>query len=193
MDLDCRRSLGPLRRFEFVAPAANPVGFSNGMMMAAKRHPFVGELVNNLKRFNLHWFGLPYATVMFSTGCHYASVIHTVQKNRSALKILTGTKETPYLHRLNGDVVTPLFHHLGASSWHSFDAALIVSLGKIDGRVWSRGIGLVVFVCVLGIAVWVGMLRLRLGLRRSSSFSGRSHSCSEDLSMDELEESFKRA
>jgi mannosyltransferase OCH1-like enzyme len=65
--------MGPLRRFGFVSPAAHPVGFSNGMMMASKQHPFVGELVRNLPRFNLNWFGLPYATVMFSTGCHYAS------------------------------------------------------------------------------------------------------------------------
>ena len=76
MDLDCQRSLGPLRRFGFVAPAAHPSGFSNGMMMASRWHPFVGELVNNLPRFNLNWFGLPYPTVMFSTGCHYASYVN---------------------------------------------------------------------------------------------------------------------
>ncbi|KIN05910.1 glycosyltransferase family 32 protein, partial [Oidiodendron maius Zn] len=143
MDLDCRRSMGPLRRFGFVAPAAHPVGFSNGMMLASKRHPFVRELVRNLPRFNINWFGLPYATVMFSTGCHYASVIHTLQKNRSDLRILTGSKDAPNIHRLNGDVVTPLFHHLGASSWHSFDAALIVSLGRIDRGAWIRGVGFV--------------------------------------------------
>jgi len=73
MDLDCRRSLAPLQRFGFVAPAAHPIGFSNGMMMAAKGHPFVGELLRNLPIFDRNWFGLPYATVMFSTGCHYAS------------------------------------------------------------------------------------------------------------------------
>jgi len=75
MDLDCRRSLGPLRRFNFTAPAAHPVGFSNGFMMASKRHPFVGELVRNLPVYNWRWFGLPYPTVMFSTGCHYASYV----------------------------------------------------------------------------------------------------------------------
>ena len=73
MDLDCRRSLGPLRRFAFTAPAAHPVGFSNGFMMAARRHPFVGQLIRHLRKYDRNWFGLPYATVMFSTGCHYAS------------------------------------------------------------------------------------------------------------------------
>jgi len=43
------------------------------MMMASKHHEFVGELVHNLPAYNRNWFGLPYATVMFSTGCHYAS------------------------------------------------------------------------------------------------------------------------
>jgi len=73
MDLQCNRALGPLRRFDFVAPAAHPTGFSIGFMMASPRNEFVGELVHNLERYNRHWLGLPYPTVMFSTGCHYAS------------------------------------------------------------------------------------------------------------------------
>ncbi|RQM05923.1 hypothetical protein DH86_00002585 [Scytalidium sp. 3C] len=73
MDLHCLRSLGPLRRFAFVAPAAHPIGFSNGMMLASKHHPFVRQLVRNLPAYDRDWFWLPYATVMFSTGCHYAS------------------------------------------------------------------------------------------------------------------------
>lgn len=73
MDLECKRALGPLRRFEFVAPAAHPTGFSIGFMMASKRNEYVGSLVANLPRYNRHWLGLPYPAVMFSTGCHYAS------------------------------------------------------------------------------------------------------------------------
>jgi len=73
MDLRCRRSLGPLRRFDFVAPAAHPTGFSVGFMMTSKRNEFVGRLVQNLQPYNRHWLLLPYSTVMFSTGCHYAS------------------------------------------------------------------------------------------------------------------------
>jgi hypothetical protein len=73
MDLQCKRALGPLRRFTFVAPAAHPTGFSVGFMMASQRNAYVGQLVANLPRYNKHWLGLPYPTVMFSTGCHYAS------------------------------------------------------------------------------------------------------------------------
>lgn len=119
------------------------------------------------------------------------SVIHTLQKKRSDLRILMGPKDQPNMHRLNGDVVTPLFHHLGASSWHSYDAALIVSLGRIDRNTWLRAVGLAVFVSALGVTIWIGMLRLRLK-RRRVSLSGRSRS-PDPASFDGVEETLKRA
>ena len=95
------------------------------------------------------------------------------------------------MHRLNGDVVTPLFHHLGASSWHSFDAALIVSIGRIDRNTWMRGAAIVLLISALAVVAWVGMLRLRLKRRRTSS-SGRSRS-PDAASFDCPKENFKRA
>lgn len=65
----------PLRRFEFVAPAAHPAGFSIGMMLASQNNTFVNSLVESLPRFNHVFPLLPYVTVMFSTGCHYASYV----------------------------------------------------------------------------------------------------------------------
>ncbi|KAJ5434378.1 hypothetical protein N7491_004973 [Penicillium cf. griseofulvum] len=73
IDLACKRSLEPLRQFSFVAPAAHPAGFSIGMMLASPNHPFVKSLVNSLPMFNHVWPLLSYVTIMFSTGCHYAS------------------------------------------------------------------------------------------------------------------------
>ncbi|KAK4201947.1 family 32 putative glycosyltransferase [Triangularia verruculosa] len=167
MDLQCKRALGPLRRFEFVAPAANPTGFSIGFMMAEKRNKFVGELVDNLKRYNRHWLGLPYPTVMFSTGCHYASTIHAFFKgDRSKLKILGGIKGNKKLHMLSGPVNTPLFKHLGSSSWHSYDAAMIVNLGKsVGGSRWRLPIlflfaGGLFFLIIRRIRRRVGSLKV---------------------------------
>ncbi|KAK4155746.1 glycosyltransferase [Chaetomidium leptoderma] len=150
MDLQCKRAFGPLRRFDFVAPAAHPTGFSIGFMMASKGNTYVGKLVENLARYNRHWLGLPYPTVMFSTGCHYASTIHTFQPDRSELKILAGPKENPRMHNLNGRVSTPIFNHLGSSSWHSYDAAMIVSLGRNHG--WKLPL---VFIAAVGLAFFV--------------------------------------
>ena len=72
-DLSCKRSMGPLRRFNFVAPAAHPTGFSIGMMLARPNDTFVGEIINGLQPYDRAWLFLPYVTVMFSTGCHFAS------------------------------------------------------------------------------------------------------------------------
>ena len=73
MDLHCKRSLGPLRRFHFVAPAAFPTGFSISFMMAERHSEFVKQLIQNLKAYDRRWFYLPYPTIMFSTGGHFAS------------------------------------------------------------------------------------------------------------------------
>ena len=81
--------------------------------------------------------------------------IHALQKDRSQLRILSGTDENPNLHALNGDVTTPLFHHLGASSWHSFDAFLIVSIGKLGSKLlWIfAGVGALILVGFLAALV----------------------------------------
>lgn len=75
MDLKCNRALGPLRQFEFVSPRAHPVGISNSFIMASKNNDFIRTIIDNLERYNKHWFWLPYPTVMFSTGCHYVSYV----------------------------------------------------------------------------------------------------------------------
>ncbi|KKK21996.1 hypothetical protein P175DRAFT_0554903 [Aspergillus ochraceoroseus IBT 24754] len=134
-DLACKRSLEPLRQFDFVAPAAHPTGVSIGMLLASPNNSFVKALVNNLPAFNRRWLLLPYVTVMFSTGCHYASTIYTLQQNRTNLRILAGTPQLPNLHMLNGFVDTPLFRHFGSSSWHSKDARLIAFFKNMDQRI----------------------------------------------------------
>ncbi len=78
LDLQCLRPLDPLRQFNFVAVvAANPTGISNGFLMISPRHPFLKHVIQNLPRYNINWLGLPYATVMFSTGCHFLSYVPT--------------------------------------------------------------------------------------------------------------------
>ncbi|KAI9100395.1 nucleotide-diphospho-sugar transferase [Phlyctochytrium arcticum] len=125
MDLECKRPLDPFRKFEFIAPAAHPVGISNGFIMAAPTHPFLAQVVSQLPLFNLN-FGFPYLTVMFSSGCMYISAQHVTSPLRNEhLKVLGGKR-----NRLSGRVETPLFRHLGASSWHEGDAKLFSVLGK---------------------------------------------------------------
>ncbi|RAH43455.1 glycosyltransferase family 32 protein [Aspergillus brunneoviolaceus CBS 621.78] len=164
MDLACRQSLDPLREFEFVAPAAHPVGISVGMMLAAPNDAYVRALVDNLPRFNRRWALLPYITIMFSTGCHYASTIFTLQSNRSALRVLAGTPDHPTLHMLNGYVNTPLFQHLGTSSWHGRDARWIKFFAHCDQRL--SFLVIVVFLLSFVGAVCFCVARGRRAARR---------------------------
>ena len=107
--------------------------------------------------------------------------IHSLQKNRTDLKILSGTAENPNLHRLNGNVVTPLFHHLGASSWHSFDASLIVKIGRL-GASFSLLCCISVFLGVFFLVTsWGGLLHVRL--RGSRKLPPRSQSPVESKSL----------
>lgn len=139
LDLRCLRPLDPLRRFEFVSVAATPMGISNGFLMSSPRHPFLESVVKSLPWYNINWLGLPYATVMFTTGCHFLSYVsqfslrsianhfrtmHALFPGRNDLRILWGPNR---LHHLSGAVTTPLFQHLGLSSWHSFDGVVITS------------------------------------------------------------------
>lgn len=73
MDLNCERPLTPLREFDFVAAGAYPSGVSNGFIMSSPRLPFMGQVIQRLSAYDLSWFGLPYVTVSFSTGCHFLS------------------------------------------------------------------------------------------------------------------------
>ncbi|KAE8154343.1 hypothetical protein BDV25DRAFT_136037 [Aspergillus avenaceus] len=152
-DLACKRALEPLRRFEFVAPAAHPAGFSIGMMLSAPDQAFVKDLVNNLPVYDQVWPFLPYVTVMFSTGCHYASTIMTLQSNRKNVRILSGPPEHPKMHMLNGLVDTPLFHHLGSSSWHGRDVRFIAVFKNLDQRALFVGV-----LVALGRVIICGLL-----------------------------------
>ncbi|TPX62010.1 hypothetical protein SpCBS45565_g07116 [Spizellomyces sp. 'palustris'] len=125
MDLQCRRSLDPFRKFKFVAPAAHPVGISNGFIMTAPKNSFLRQLTSNLQYFN-RWYLSPYITVMISAGCMYVSSQHAIASDRSELMVLGGLN-----NKLSGNVTTPIFSHLGASSWHEKDAKVFKVLGKV--------------------------------------------------------------
>ncbi|KAJ6436350.1 glycosyltransferase family 32 protein [Purpureocillium lavendulum] len=119
-----KRALGPLRHFGFVAPEAQPTGFSIAFMMAGRRNPFILEILRNLMADNRPWLGMPDPTILLGTGCHFASFMHAAQMNRSSLKILPGP-----MHSLRGRATTPIFDHFGSSPRHSPEARLLVTLG----------------------------------------------------------------
>lgn len=89
--------------------------------------------------------------------------IFTLQENRSPLRILGGIPGSPRLHMLNGHVDTPLFRHLGSSSWHNFDAALINWMGHLQ-----RGWVLIYLSFLVSLLLTVFLTRRCLRRRRGS-------------------------
>lgn len=132
LDLKCERSLEPIRRLDFLAPEANPQGISNGFFAAKPLHPILLSAVEHLPGFNVNWVFLPYATVMASTGCQYFSTILAAIDMGDSDRVLAGPENEPHMHRLSGKAITPLFHHFGSSSWHSFDAKWFSSFTSVS-------------------------------------------------------------
>ncbi|EFP93384.2 uncharacterized protein PGTG_19402 [Puccinia graminis f. sp. tritici CRL 75-36-700-3] len=172
MDLECRRSLGPLRRFAVVNINASPVGVSNGFMMAQAQHPFLEQLIKNLKYYDRSWLGVPYFDIMLSTGPMFLSTEHLrfpASQRSTQLRVLGGRQ-----HRLHGSVVTPLFRHLGASSWHQGDAKLFL---KIRALVYQPFFSLMLLCGFIGGSVgWLVWKKqtTKQGVDRSWSQSSSS-------------------
>ena len=87
-------------------------------------------------------------------------MVHAYMRNRSELKILAGPPDNFKMHSLNGRASTPIFNHLGSSSWHSYDAAMIVTLGK--SKSW------VTPVLLMGGVVVAFLIIMRIKRRRSA-------------------------
>jgi mannosyltransferase OCH1-like enzyme len=136
LDVTCRRSLEPLRAIPWMTPAAHPAGVNNAFIQSRVGHPFLGKLLAALPNRDLSW-GLPYIENMFSTGCMFFSNMwmsyarsNIDSKNINKVYILADPQGDINPHMLRGVITTPLFKHGGASSWHGWDAAAIVLIGK---------------------------------------------------------------
>lgn len=160
LDIGCKRRLDSLLRFEAIVPKTIPVGVSNDLIFAAKGHPFMVQLMENLKRFN-HNFLMPYATVMFSTGPMFVSAVYRINADLHPPVVpstskdpqagFTGVRVLP--KSLYGKNAKPreapdaFFEHMYGSSWHEGDADFLIFL-RIYGR-WLMAFG--IFMVAYGL------------------------------------------
>jgi mannosyltransferase OCH1-like enzyme len=154
MDVGCRQSLDPLRRFPAILPRTDPFGLSNDVMMAAPNHALFENMILELSRWNWR-YGTRYPTVMFSTGPMFVDTItmNTIErrkgrggseegKQRDEVFVLPG--------QLYGNQPTSYFYHVHGSSWHGDDSAVILWIGQ--------HVGATVIVGCLLIGVGVGLV-----------------------------------
>lgn len=136
LDIECITPLDNLLRLPFLTPGAYPTGQNNAFILARPEHPFLGEVLEHVASRDLVW-PLPYVQNMLSTGCVFFSNRWMAYVSRSEgysadddrVYMLTDANGKLEPHMLRGIVATPLFVHGGASSWHQWDARLIIGIG----------------------------------------------------------------
>ncbi|GAB7360524.1 hypothetical protein MBLNU230_g8473t1 [Neophaeotheca triangularis] len=168
LDITCRVPLDSLTHLPWITPAAHPAGINNAFILARSGHPFLDKVIAAIAGQDLNW-GLPYVENMLSTGCMFVTNLwmeyarhereHAPEDKVYLLADENGNLEG---QMLRGAIVTPLFEHGGASSWHGWDAATIVLVGKHYQAVAGVAIALVVAgVLALGVKLLRGYGRRR--------------------------------
>lgn len=169
LDIGCTKRLDPLLPYNIILPRTKPVGVSNDLMFAEKKHPFMAQTIHNLISWDYSWV-LNYPTVMFSTGPMFLSFQYgiwnagnppTAEYPGGEVRILP--KSLYGKNALPEDVPNSFFTHYYGSSWHADDAAFIGFLGT-----WGK------VLMWIGLAVLVlGLVRLALAPHRRKSKFGR--------------------
>ncbi|TVY49508.1 Mannosyl phosphorylinositol ceramide synthase [Lachnellula occidentalis] len=128
IDLDdgCNRRLDPLLSYPAWLRRTIPTGISNDAMGSVAQHPFFTHVIESLASYNRNW-GLPYISVMYSTGPLFLSVMW---------KEYLGTKREPMEHVRT--LMPPeysknawsFFNISKGNSWHGKDAETIFWMGK---------------------------------------------------------------
>ncbi|EKD18001.1 uncharacterized protein L3040_004540 [Drepanopeziza brunnea f. sp. 'multigermtubi'] len=128
IDLDdgCNRRLDPLLSYPAWVRRTLPTGISNDAMGSVPKHPFFMRTIESLASYNRAW-GMPYITVMYSTGPLFLSVlwIEYMREHRpfsEHLRILMPDeyKGFPW----------SFFNISKGNSWHGKDAQTIFWMGK---------------------------------------------------------------
>ena len=128
LDVECVGDFDPVLRnvsqgAHTVARYTDPSGIAADTLMAKPRNPFFLHTISNLPAAN-GWYGVPYATIMFSTGPMYLG--HSY--NSYPCKEQIDTVPVSYL-------TETYFVHHHASSWHGWDGH-IITFFYTRGRMW---------------------------------------------------------
>ncbi|EME80721.1 glycosyltransferase family 32 protein [Pseudocercospora fijiensis CIRAD86] len=158
LDITCRVALdAPLEKetgvptlthLPFLTPAAYPAGVNNAFILSRPHHPFLTDLLRNLPSRDLSW-PLPYVENMLSTGCGFFGNVwmgfvlrreEKKKKKENRVYVLADRDGGMEGHMLRGRVVTKIFGHGGASSWHGWDADVLVFVGRHYHGVFGMGV-----------------------------------------------------
>jgi len=128
IDLDdgCNRRLDPLLSYPAWVRFTVPTGISNDAMGSVPQHPFFLRVIESLQGYNRNW-GIPYITVMYSTGPLFLSVIW--KEYIRGIIPASGRVRILMPNEYKGHKWS-FFNISRGSSWHNADARAIFWMGR---------------------------------------------------------------
>ncbi|MCJ1393804.1 hypothetical protein MMC18_006680 [Xylographa bjoerkii] len=127
----CARRLDPLNSYPAWLHRTLPTGISNDAMASIPHHPFFLYVIESLSAYDRDW-GLPYITVMYTTGPLFLSVLW--KNYMSSGKNIGDGKDGGRVRILMNDDYHQkpwsFFNTFMGSSWHGDDARFIFWMGE---------------------------------------------------------------
>jgi hypothetical protein len=128
-----------LQRYQCFLPQGTPNGITNYVIMCKRNSPFMRYLTSQLA-LSKGWYGIPYATVMWSTGPRLISRVYDSYGEKDSLFIMPGSE------------VRKNFRCLFGQSWFRIDGVIIhviVYPFIRMGLSWSYMFVIVTFIVLL--------------------------------------------
>ncbi|KFY59663.1 hypothetical protein V497_04150 [Pseudogymnoascus sp. VKM F-4516 (FW-969)] len=157
LDLDdgCARRLDVMLEYPAWLRRTLPTGISNDAMGAIPHHPFFQRVIQSLERYANN-YGMPYITVMSSTGPLFLSIIwkqymSEERPDQDQVRVLM-----PPEYRNNA---WSIFYIAKGNSWHGKDAQTIFWMGKHWMLLTFSGFavaGVVFVVMFYAWTAWIG-------------------------------------
>jgi len=174
IDLDdgCARRLDPLNSYPAWLHRTLPTGISNDAMASAPHHPFFLYVIESLSSYDRNW-GLPYITVMYTTGPLFLSVLW--KNYMSSGKNIGDGKDGGRVRILMNDDYHQkpwsFFNTFVGSSWHGDDARFIFWMG--DNWLLLTVMGFLIAGVVALTSWWLWTRIVSLGHRKQYGLTPR--------------------
>ncbi|MCJ1416287.1 hypothetical protein MMC32_002622 [Xylographa parallela] len=174
LDLDdgCARRLDPLNSYPAWLHRTEPTGISNDAMASTPHHPFFLYVIESLSAYDRDW-GLPYITVMYTTGPLFLSVLW--KNYMSSGKNIGDGKDGGRVRILTSDDYHQkpwsFFNTFVGSSWHGDDARFIFWMG--DNWLLLTAMGFLIAGVVALISWWLWTRIVAMGHRKQYGMKPR--------------------
>ena len=116
--------------YGMAVPQGNPSGLSNAVFMAKACHSFLSYVISRMRHDNT-WYGIPYATIMFSTGPRFLSF-----KYQEYLDLVQTMNDQPiYVFPTDYVIKHQYIEKIKGQTWFSWDGEIIFSFYKLWRKV----------------------------------------------------------